>query len=57
VPVLTGAGAPPPETIRGAFIRDLEGRIAAPVEGDLPPDELREALRLGRRLLGPQERR
>jgi hypothetical protein len=57
VPILTGAGAPPPETIRGAFIRDLEGRIAAPAEGDLPPDELREALRLGRRLLGPQERR
>ena len=50
-PVLSGAGAPPPETVAGAFVRDLEARIANPVEGDPPPDELREALRLGRRLL------
>ena len=57
VPVLTGDSAPPPETIRGAFIRDLEARIGAPAEGDLPPNELREALRLGRRLLGPHDRR
>ena len=50
-PVLSGAGAPPAETVAGAFVRDLEARIATPVEGDPPPDELREALRLGRRLL------
>jgi Calcineurin-like phosphoesterase len=55
-PVLTGASAPPAETVGGAFVRDLEARIAVPVEGDPPPDELREALRLGRRLLiGPVE--
>jgi hypothetical protein len=50
-PTLSGAGAPPAETVGGAFIRDLEARIATPVEGDPPVDELREALRLGRRLL------
>jgi len=50
-PVLTGAGAPSPETVGGAFVRDLEARIATPVEGDPPADELREALRLGRRVL------
>jgi hypothetical protein len=50
-PVLSGAAAPPPETVGGAFVRDLEARIATPVEGDPPADELREALRLGRRLL------
>jgi hypothetical protein len=50
-PVLNGAAAPPAETVAGAFVRDLEARIATPVAGDLPADELREALRLGRRLL------
>ncbi|MGH2512729.1 MAG: metallophosphoesterase family protein [Candidatus Limnocylindrales bacterium] len=56
LPVLTGAAAPPAETVRGAFIRDLEARIASPLEGDPPPDELRAALRLGRRLLAPTDR-
>ncbi len=55
-PVLTGAEAPPAETIRGSFIRDLEARIATPAEGDPPPDELRAALRLGRQLLAPRDR-
>ena len=50
-PVQSAAPLPPAETVGGAFIRDLEARIATPVEGDPPPDELREALRLGRRLL------
>lgn len=56
-PTLSGAAAPPAETVLGSFIRDLEARIAAPGEGDPPPDELREALRLGRRLLSAPERR
>jgi len=56
-PVLSGAAAPSSETVAGAFIRDLESRIATPIEGDPPPDELREALRIGRRLLsGPDGR-
>jgi hypothetical protein len=55
-PLLSGADAPPAETVRGAFIRDLEARIAAPVAGDPSPDELRAALRLGRRLLNPPDR-
>ena len=50
-PTLSGQAAPSSETVGGAFIRDLEARIATPVEGDPPPDELLEALRLGRRLL------
>jgi Calcineurin-like phosphoesterase len=50
-PTLSGEAAPPAETVAGAFIRDLEARSSAPVEGDPPPDELLEALRLGRRLL------
>lgn len=54
-PVLSGDGAPSAETVRGAFIRDLEARIATPVEGDPPPDELRAALRQGRRLLAPRD--
>ena len=56
-PVLTGSAAPAAETIRGAFIRDLEGRIATPAEGEPSSDELRAALRLGRRLLGPSRDR
>ena len=47
---------PPPETIAGAFIRNVEGRIAAleasagtPAAEDAA--ELREVLRLGRQLL------
>ena len=56
-PTLSGAAAPSAETVRGAFIRDLEARIAAPGEGDPPTDELLEALRLGRRLLAGREGR
>jgi hypothetical protein len=58
VPVLTRAPLPPADTIAGAFIRDLEARIAAAEaeasgrEADPgPATELRGALRLGRRLL------
>ncbi len=54
VPELSGESAPSAETVSGAFIRDLEARIASPVEGDPPADELREALRLGRHLLAGQ---
>ena len=56
LPPLTGGALPPPETIAGAFIRNVEGRIAAleasagtPAAEDAA--ELREVLRLGRQLL------
>ncbi len=56
--MLTPAPLPPADTIAGAFIRDLEARIAAAEaeasgrEADPgPAAELRGALRLGRRLL------
>ena len=52
-PTLTTAPLPPSDTIAGAFLRDLETRIAeaeAVGAGDSSA-ELREALRLGRRLL------
>ncbi len=52
-PMLTAGALPPSDTIAGAFLRDLEARIAA-AETSGGPDgglELREALRLGRRLL------
>ena len=67
---LTEGLLPPPDTVLGAFIRDLEGRIAeleaasdaAPTVGegpevgdDGPATELRDALRLGRLLLGGEE--
>jgi hypothetical protein len=44
---------PPPATITGSFLRDLESRIAEAesVGGGDSAAELREALRLGRRLL------
>jgi DNA repair protein SbcD/Mre11 len=44
---------PPPDTIPGAFVRDLEGRIAAADAAGRADEaaELREALRLGRILL------
>ena len=43
----------PPDTIPGAFVRDLEGRIAAADAAGRSDEaaELREALRLGRILL------
>ncbi|HEY2887628.1 MAG TPA: hypothetical protein VGJ17_03375, partial [Candidatus Limnocylindrales bacterium] len=50
-PALSSGAIPSAETVGGAYIRDLEARIATPVDGDPPADELREALRLGRRLL------
>jgi hypothetical protein len=59
-PTLTAGTLPPPETISGAFIRNVEGRIAAleasgaPGAGDEAAD-LREVLRLGRRLLAGAE--
>jgi DNA repair exonuclease SbcCD nuclease subunit len=59
-PALSGGPLPPSETIAGAFIRDVEARIAGledpgdtAAEGEA--DELRDVLRLGRLLLaGPE---
>lgn len=53
VPAPAGGPTPPADTIAGAFIRDLEGRIGsaeAAGEEELARDA-REALRLGRQLL------
>ncbi len=52
-PNLTAGALPPADTIVGAFLRDLEARIAAAESsgGAAAGAELREALRLGRRLL------
>ncbi len=64
MPAMTEGSLPPPDTIAGAFIRDLEARIAeleasAGSDPDAPPSgeaaELRDALRLGRLLLGGHE--
>ena len=67
VPALTEGALPSPDTIAGAFIRDLEARIAeleaavdtATDPGGLGPTdeaaELRDALRLGRLLLAGHE--
>jgi DNA repair protein SbcD/Mre11 len=65
VPALTEGLLPSPDTIAGAFIRDMEARIAeleAAAAGDgARPDaadeasELRDALRLGRLLLAGHE--
>ncbi len=64
VPALTEGALPPPDTVAGAFIRDLEARIAeleaAPgtdsgATGAEDAGELRDALRLGRLLLGGHE--
>jgi hypothetical protein len=59
-PALTEGALPPAETIAGAFIRNVEGRIAdLEASGDDPAQreaaELRDALRLGRLLLAGQE--
>lgn len=57
-PALTEGAIPPPDTIAGAFIRDLEARIAELEAVDpAAPDaaELRDALRLGRLLLAGHE--
>jgi DNA repair exonuclease SbcCD nuclease subunit len=57
VPALTDGPLPSPDTIVGAFIRDLEARITA-LEAAGSTDqaaEQRDALRLGRLLLGGHE--
>lgn len=59
-PALTTGPLPPPETVAGAFIRSVEGRIAdleasAAPGGQDEAAELREVLRLGRRLLAGAE--
>jgi hypothetical protein len=48
---------PPPDTIAGAFIRDIEGRIAQLEAAGKAPEaaELRDVLRLGRLLLAGHE--
>lgn len=64
LPALTEGALPPPDTIAGSFIRDLEARIAeleaAPgtdsgETGAEEAAELRDALRLGRLLLAGHE--
>jgi DNA repair protein SbcD/Mre11 len=64
MPALTEGALPSPDTISGAFIRDLEARIAeleASTAADAGTDaaaeaaELRDALRLGRLLLAGHE--
>ncbi len=59
-PPLTTGALPPVETVSGAFIRNVEGRIAeleaaGDVDADRDAAELREVLRLGRRLLAGAE--
>lgn len=53
VPAPTAGELPPPDSIPGAFIRDLDARIAEAEAAGRPDEaaELREALRLGRLLL------
>lgn len=58
IPALSAPPLPPADTILGAFISDLEGRIVD-LEAQnerAPAAELREALRLGRRLLAAGDR-
>ena len=60
LPALTQGALPSPDTIPGAFIRNVEGRIAE-LEADPSPSsldeaaELRDVLRLGRFLLAGHE--
>ena len=57
MPALSDGPLPPPDTILGAFMRDLEARVAA-LEGEGRPDEaleVRDALRIGRLLLAGRE--
>jgi len=57
VPALSTGPIPGPDTISGAFIRDLEARIAdleAAEDGE-QAREMRDVLRLGRLLLSGQE--
>ncbi|HLO34463.1 MAG TPA: DNA repair exonuclease [Candidatus Deferrimicrobium sp.] len=60
IPALTEGNLPSPDTIPGAFIRNVEGRIAElEAEGTEPSaveaGELRDVLRLGRLLLAGHE--
>jgi exonuclease SbcD len=57
LPALTEGALPPADTIAGAFIRDVEGRIAELEAADQGADaaELRDVLRLGRLLLTGHE--
>jgi DNA repair protein SbcD/Mre11 len=57
MPALTEGVLPPPDTISGAFIRDVEARIAELEAGDRGAEaaELRDVLRLGRLLLAGHE--
>lgn len=60
LPAMTTGALPPPDTIAGAFIREVEARIAEleAAEGDAQAAEaaeLRDVLRLGRLLLAGQE--
>lgn len=57
LPALSSGPLPPPDTIAGAFLRDVEGRIAELEAADRLDDaaELRDALRLGRLLLAGHE--
>ncbi len=57
VPALTEGPLPSPDTIAGAFIRDLEGRIGELEAAGSTTEaaEARDALRLGRLLLAGQE--
>jgi exonuclease SbcD len=59
-PALTEGALPPPDTVAGALIRDLEARIAeleasSTNGGSTEASELRDALRLGRLLLAGHE--
>jgi DNA repair protein SbcD/Mre11 len=59
-PPFTGGVLPPPETIVGAFIRNVEGKIAdleasGETAGEREAEELRDVLRLGRLLLAGHE--
>lgn len=56
-PALTTGALPSPDTIAGAFIRDVEGRVAElEAAGDsVAAAELRDVLRLGRLLLAGHE--
>lgn len=57
MPALSDGTIPPPDTVLGAFIRDVEARVAeleAAGEDDAA-SELRDALRLGRLLLAGEE--
>ena len=57
LPALTEGPLPSADTVVGAFIRDVEGRIAELEAADRTPEaaELRDVLRLGRLLLAGHE--